>query len=130
MARIGLLPTPLDIDLYSGDSFTASFQFNDDSDPPGAVDLSSYTFNAQVRSDQTDTGTPTTFSIDTTGAASGTIVIHLTPAQTTALLLARPGGSKAAGLTWDLQRTVTGSSDDVRTLFAGTVTITLDRTRL
>jgi hypothetical protein len=134
---VGLLPAVLDIAIYSGDLCEIPFVFNDEGDPlavppvdPAPIDMSGFSFAAQIRLTQTDVSAAAgVFSIDTSDAAAGRIVLTLTPAQTV-LLIPAAGGRTYVEYTWDLQRSATGDANDVRTLFAGTVKCYLDRTRL
>jgi hypothetical protein len=128
MPTVGLSPEVLNLLLYAGDQFVYTLEFADP-ETHAALDVSGYTFAAQIRTAQTAATSTATFSIDTTDADIGVIVVSLTPAQTAALCT--PGGGAATkAYTWDLQRTAVDDADDVRTLFAGTVTVTLDRTRI
>jgi uncharacterized 2Fe-2S/4Fe-4S cluster protein (DUF4445 family) len=63
-----------------------------------AVDVSTWTFAAKIRS-LSDNSVVTAFTVSTTQAASGIILISLTAAQTLAL---------ADSNRWDIERTVAG----------------------
>lgn len=100
------------------DSYAHEITFVDSNSAP--LDVSNRTWAAQVRSDPSSSGSPdATFSVDTTSAATGIIVLALTTTATAAL---QPGRAYR----WDLQATV---GSDVTTMVAGSVTVVQDVTR-
>lgn len=111
-------PARRDLVIVRNDSYAHEITFVDDLAAP--LDVSNRTWAAQIRSDPTSTGTAdAVFSVDTTSAASGVIVLGLTTTDTAALRANRT-------YRWDLQAT-TGS--DVTTMVAGSVTVVQDVTR-
>ena len=128
MVAIGDAPVALDLLIYVGDRFRHTLVFSD-AETGDPEDVSGWSFAAQVRLNATDIGTPlATMTFDTSMANVGLVVMQLLPAQTTPMLL--PSESKSTKTaTWDMQMTEIADATNVRTPFAGSVTITLDRTR-
>lgn len=123
---VGQDPEDLPLSIYCGDRWEHPFHFVDEAGDP--VDVSGYSWAAQVRTSQTASSAEADFSFDTTDAVTGVVVMYLTKADTAALLT--PGeGKSSKSLTWDLQRTLIADPEQVRTLYSGAVTVTLDRTR-
>lgn len=108
-------PGTRNLDIYRGDTYFHYITFNDGSAP---IDMSAGTWLAQIRPGLR-AEVVATFTVDTTSAATGVIVLRLTPEQTAAL-------TTHSSLNWDLQRTV---DDNVETLLAGTVTTRGDVSR-
>lgn len=104
------------LSIYAGDDYSHTITAVDGD--AVAVDLSDRTWTAQWR-EYAAASTAVDFSVDTTNAATGVLVLSMTAAQTATL-------SRAG--TWDLQGTYTADSA-VETLLAGTVTCTKDVTR-
>jgi hypothetical protein len=137
---VGRIPAAVALDVYSGDRWQQKFKFTDGGDHNGdgiaedpnnplAKDVSGYTFTAQIRPTRFDTSSsPTAFSVDTTNAATGIIVLTLSPAQTAALLT--PSEQKSSkGYVWDLQAVKASDTSDVETWYQGDVVVWLDVTR-
>ena len=114
------LPGKFDIAAYRGDTKEWTVTFEDDSTPPAAVDMSAWTWLAQIRSnlDEPDS-VIATFDVDDTDAATGTLVITL-PATEAANLVTTNG---KATYYWDLQGT---DAAVVKTWLAGKVKVTGD----
>ena len=110
-ARVEVLPAPVDLILYRGDSFTATFQLRTGGQP---VDLSGSLVSASVNYPDGRWMQ----DMDATVIEVGTVQITLTAGQTLAL-----GGGVGV---WDLQ-VVTGP--EVRTWIRGRVSIAQDVTR-
>jgi len=75
--------------------FSESLTFYSDACFSTTLDVSDYTFQAQIRATDTSSTVIATFTIDTTDAATGNIVLSLTAAQTLALT--------AGSYFWDLR---------------------------
>lgn len=128
MVAIGKMPVVVDLLIYAGDDFRHTLVFTDPlTGLP--VDVSGWLYVAQIRNAATDTGSPlASMTFDLSMANVGLVGMLLVPTQTTALLL--PAENKSTKtLTWDLQMTDALDATKVRTPFAGSVTVTLDRTR-
>lgn len=76
-------PATLHLEMYRGDDYVHQLMFTNNASPPAALDVSDYTFSAQIR-DRPEKGTVllATFDIDTTDAEDGIIVLSLPPAAT------------------------------------------------
>lgn len=92
-------PATRDLALYRGDDYAHQITFVDAQTHPEPIPVDDYTFKAEIR-DRPENGTVVyaTFSIDTSQASEGIIVLHLTASQTRI-----PSGY------WDLQATISGS---------------------
>ncbi len=92
-------PATVDFELYRGDDFYYQFVFTNNQDPPIPLNLSEYTFKAEIR-DRPEYGKIiyATFDIDTTDASDGIIVLNLSAAATRI-----PPGY------WDLQVSLDGN---------------------
>lgn len=122
-------PTPFNLGIYRGDSFTRTFEvIQVSSSTP--LDLSGSAFAASVRKFPDATGTTSDplvdFTVDTTQASSGRITITLLNLQTATLgsgaaLTDSPVISLGA---WDLEETRTDTT--VFTWLVGRVTLTED----
>jgi hypothetical protein len=112
------LPAPFDIAAYRGDTKEWTLNFADDAGV--AVDMSAWSWLAQVRSSRDEPDTVVaTFTVTDTDAATGTLTLTL-PAAQSALLLTTGG----KGLYyWDLQGT---DSTVVKTWLFGKVKVTGD----
>src|SRR5690349_1011493 len=108
--------TTYDITITHGDSYSLPITFADSDSNP--IDLSSSTFRAMIRQKYTS-AVLTSFSIDTTNAATGVIVLSLTPDQTSALPVTKDDASNV--LHYDLE--VTYAVDNVQTEIGGTLTL-------
>jgi len=75
--------------------FSESFTFYTDTCRTTTLDVSDYTFRAQIRATDTSTTVIALFTIDTANAATGNIVLRLTAAETLALT--------AGSYFWDLR---------------------------
>ena len=128
MPSVGLSPDSLDLVVYVGDDWDVPIDFDDGEDPPVAVDMSGWTsWAAHIKDRQTTTDPLVEITVDTTDAATGRIVLSIAAADTRDLISDPSARSTFSG-TWDLQ--ATSPTGKKRTLFAGTVTATLDRTRV
>lgn len=109
-------PAPRDLEIYRGDDYAHKITFVDNSDPPEPLNLSGYTFKAQIR-DRPENGISvlSSFTIDTSDAASGIITLHLNAAETEI-----PSGY------WDLE---VNDGSVTQTWLRGKVTMSGDVTR-
>jgi hypothetical protein len=115
---ISTLPAELDMTIYAGDTLTIQFKFTDNATNP--VDMTG-TWTASIRANPGDPDPPiTTFTVDSSQAATGIITITL-PSAASAVLPTGPP------LVWDLEQTIGTTS--VRTTHRGTITVTEDVTR-
>lgn len=106
MTSLALTPASLDLTVVRGDSFAESFTF---SQSGSALNLSTYTFRAQVRAERSaDATLLASFTVGTGSAASGVVSLSLNTATTVAL---DPGR-----YWWEFEWTV-GST--VRTMLGG-----------
>lgn len=117
-ATVSAKPAGLDIELYSGDDFSMPIQLKS-GNPAVGIDLTGWTFLAQIRSRESDNellGTFTCTPADQSESDNLGIVILSISAEDSADLSI---GSR--GAQWDLQ----GTSDagKVRTYLAGEVSI-------
>lgn len=115
-------PGRYDLSITRGDDYQKTIFFLMQSEDSNGNDIlteqdySAAEWSAQYRRNADDTQ-PVDFTIDTTNAASGVIVISLTAAQTAVL--------KCDGV-WDLQRVLAGNTS---TRIAGTARLIRDVTR-
>lgn len=105
-------PGRRDLSIYRGDTFVHRVQFNDIAGV--GVDVSTFAWLAQLRGRDVSM----TFTIDSTGAGAGLILLTLSAAQTAGL---RPGG-----YSWDLQRTI-GTA--IETMLYGVAVVSGDVSR-
>lgn len=106
MTSLALTPATLDLTVVQGDTFAESFTF---SRSGAAMNLSTYTFQAQVRSERSSSAyLLATFTVGTASASTGVLSLSLSAATTSAL---DPGR-----YWWEFEWTV-GSS--VRTVLGG-----------
>lgn len=106
MTSLALTPATLDLTVVQGDSFAESFTF---SQSGSTLNLSTYTFRAQVRSERSSSASLlATFTVGTGSASTGVLAVSLSAATTSAL---DPGR-----YWWEFEWTV-GSS--VRTVLGG-----------
>jgi hypothetical protein len=106
MTAVDLSPARLDLTIVAGDSFAESVTF---SQSGAALNLSSYSHRAQVRSERSGSANLlATMTVGTASAATGVIAFSLTATQTAAL---DPGR-----YCWEYEWTV-GST--VRTMLGG-----------
>lgn len=76
-------PAIRDLALYRGDDYAHEITFTDAADPPEPMDLTGYTFLAQIRDrPENSSVVRATFTIDTSEAVDGKIVLHLNAAST------------------------------------------------
>ena len=94
------LPAVRDLEITSGDDFSLELYFDADGSP---MDLTTGVVLSQIRLTADAAGYLAQFAVDMTDAATGTIIISLTEAETAALDLKR-----LANAVWDLQITLSG----------------------
>lgn len=111
-----MLPGTLNIEMMDGDGYRNTLTFTDSDDD--ALDLSSYTFSAQIRKNP-KAEDAVSFIIDDTDADTGVIVISLTGDQVRSLF---------HKCMWDMEYVI-GDSDPT-TVLKGTITIYSDITRV
>jgi hypothetical protein len=116
MATVKVLPAKLNYSMTRGDDFAAEFTIKE-GDPLAAVDVSSRTYTAQVRSSADSTTVVATFSVDMTDAATGVVVLRLADTVTDDL---------SGTYVWDLQQDTAGV---IRTLVGGSFAVLKDVTR-
>jgi hypothetical protein len=115
---VGTEPGSLDINVYRGDK-VGPLQFT----PTAPVDLSGYTWLAQIRATKDEPATVVaTFTVDASGASTGVIALTLPHAQSA--LLATTDGR--ATYFYDVQATNVSDATDVKTWFAGKIKVTGD----
>lgn len=79
---VDLRPATLDLYVYSGDSLSVTVNFVDSAGEP--VDVSAQTWTAKYRTTR-DAVTAISFTINSAGAATGTLILTLTTAETASL---------------------------------------------
>jgi len=103
MSQLMLAPATVDLEIYQGDGVSIQITATDAS---GAAMNVTGTTIAYIRQNRTDTGTPTlAFTVDTTNAATGILLLSLTGAQTATL---SSGTNDPWRGFWDVQWTVGG----------------------
>lgn len=75
-------PASRDLEVYAGDKYDHEITFQDADSAPLAL---SGTWRAQIRAKKTDADPLVSFTIDTTNAATGVLLLSLTKEQTVAL---------------------------------------------
>ncbi len=110
-------PASRDVEIYRGDTWAHSIDFEDANSAP--VNMSGKTWLCQVRASTESSTVLATVTVDTTNAATGTLVLRLTAMQTADL--------PTQVLRWDLQETTGGT---VTTWLAGRLTVTGDVSRV
>jgi hypothetical protein len=125
VARLNLLPEPLDLSLYAGDGIQFRMICTNVAGAP--VDISG-DVKAQIRVKKDDPDPPVvTFSVNTVDASIGIIYLSLTGAQTQALM-SNPAMADGRFIgVWDVQWTKAGSQP--RTICVGQVEVVGDVTR-
>jgi hypothetical protein len=115
-----LLPKRIDLKVYKGDSYSFTFNIQDEAQTP--VDLSGGTPVVEVRTvSNGNIGTVVggTVSVDNTNFATGVVVINFTPAHTNAYGVALEP-SYVDYLLWELEITLSGV---VRTYLGGRINV-------
>jgi hypothetical protein len=123
VATLSLVPQQVDLALYAGDGAALRITVRNTESPPAPLDLTG-AVTAQIRHARPDAAPLVDFTVDAAEAASGVVVLHLTGAQTAALV---NGTGEAFKGVYDVQWTPEGS--EPVTLVQGAVTCTLDVTR-
>ena len=108
----------MDIEIYAGDGVSITLNA---ANPNGTAMNLTGTVIAQIVNERTDAAPMVSFTVDTTNAATGKLVLSLTGAQTATLL---SGNLDPFRGFWDVQWT--GSGAQPLTLLQGTVTCDLD----
>jgi hypothetical protein len=123
-----VLPGKYDFAAYRGDTKEWTIEFADDATPPAPVDMSGWTWEAQIRAtlDEPDS-IVATITVDHTDAATGTLGLTLPAAQSDNLVTGPAAGFDPgkARYYWDLQGT---SGSVVKTWLAGKVDVKGDVT--
>lgn len=101
------MASALSLSVLKGDDLTRSFTIKDENDNP--IDITGWTFLAQLRVRPSDAAVVETWTVTITNAAGGAFDMKLTAAKTGAMT---PGT-----YVWDLQRT--DAAGDILTLLAG-----------
>lgn len=108
-------PRRADIFGYRGDDLIAKYQFRDGAGAP--IDITTWSFDAQVRTSKDDATIVQTLTCDKVDAANGRLDVSLASALS---------ASMQGNYVWDLQRTLDGL---IRTLMGGKFSIDGDVTR-
>lgn len=111
-----MTPGTLNLSVVAGDGYSHTISFVDSDG--NAINVSSYEHRAQIRARYNAT-TATDFAIDETSAASGSITLSLSAAQTRTL--------RVGVLVWDLERQADGAEPE--TILAGVFRVRPDVTR-
>lgn len=116
------LPGKYDFAAYRGDTKQWTIDFADDATPPVAVDMSAWSWEAQIRAtlDEPDS-IVATLTVDETDAAAGSLTLTLPAAEADNLVTV----DGRATYYWDLQGT---DGTVVKTWLAGKVKVTGDVT--
>lgn len=117
MATVKVIPAKLNYTIVRGDDFADEVTIKEGGPPAVAVDVSTRTYTAQIRS--TPDGTVVaSFSIDMTSAATGVVGYTLADTVTDDL---------AGAYVWDFQQVTAGGI--TRTLMGGSFVVNKDVTR-
>ena len=111
-------PTTFDLELYASDTFGLQITFVDGNGD--AIDKSDYEFSAQIRKNRWDDVALVDLDVDTSSAASGTIIVGLAASQVT---------TELHNGYWDLQQADSAATPNIRTLLQGAVYCDQDVTR-
>ena len=114
---ISAVPQEVDLVLYRGDDFRLPAEFSDAAGAP--INMTGWTFRAQVRERAGSIATPVILAVDTANAATGRLVIVFDRATTANL----PTTSE-----WDLEATF-GVDGQRRTYLRGKITMRGDVSR-
>jgi len=118
VSQLSLAPVETDLELYAGDGVSITLTATN---PNGtAMNLTGVVI-AQIVNERTDSAPLVSFTVDTTNASTGRLVLSLTGAQTATLL---SGNLDPFRGFWDVQWT--GAGAQPLTLMQGTVTCDLD----
>lgn len=116
-ATINLLPTVLNLAIYSGDGLRLRLIVKDSAQAP--VPLGPLSISSQIRQTRADADPKATFGVDLTDEASGIAIISLTGEQTASL-------ANFNGV-WDVQWKPIDA--EPRTILQGSLTCESDVTR-
>lgn len=116
-ATINLLPTVLNLSLYSGDGVRLRLTVKDSAAAP--LPLGPGSITSQIRQTRADATPVATFDVDLTDEATGIVILSLTGEQTAAL-------ANFKGV-WDVQWQP--AETEPRTILQGNVTCETDVTR-
>jgi hypothetical protein len=123
MTQLSLAPQELDLELYAGDGVALQIVAKDAAG--AAVNLTG-TITAQIRMTKSAPGSPLlAFTVDSTNAATGILILRLTGAQTATLIVGL-GDDGFRGY-WDVQWQASGS--EPTTLLRGIVLCDTDVSR-
>lgn len=126
MADVTYLPVVVNVTGKAGDRVRWKITVSDDGGP---LDWSGYEFEAQIRREAADLGSPvTTIVIDDSLASVGELTLTV-PAVTTASMLPASSGRSQDSWVWDMQRILIADSTDVRTTHGGAFNLLMDVTR-
>ncbi len=117
--NVGIVPAPVNLTIEQGNTWSAQLAFADGNHTP--INLSGYTFAAQVRPSYSSSAVTATFTCTVTDAAGGLMTISLTSTQTAALLAPSKGQ-------WDLWMYQTSPATALR-IMAGDVFVIARVTR-
>lgn len=116
-------PVEVDIDIYKDRDFKKTIVVNDSASTP--IDLTDWTFEAQLRPTLGSTTLLADFTIDTSGVVSGTLILSLQDTDTIDLEVVNPItlGSVVTSATaaWDMA--VVDTLGDRYSLIVGVATI-------
>lgn len=139
MAQLGRKPAKQDLYIRTGDIWSFPLLFNDkgdhnrdgiieDPNNPLPLNVSGYTFTAQLKNKANDSTAIKTFSFTMTDAATGKVIMNMSAADTTALLLPHEN-RLTRDYVYDLQAVLTATPTNIQTWLYGDVTVELDVTR-
>lgn len=122
------LPGTYNFAAYRGDTRELTLTFADTSTPPAPVDMSAWTWEAQIRATKDEPDSViATITVDDADANIGTLVLTLSADESANLVTGEAAGFASGKATyfWDLQGT---QGAVVKTWLAGKVSVTGDVT--
>jgi hypothetical protein len=111
--NVGIVPAPVNLTIEQGSTWSVSLTFTDGNKQP--IDLTLYTFTAQIRPSYSSTTVTATFTCTVTDPTHGVATLSLTSDQTAALPAPFTGQ-------WDLWMSTTSPATALR-IMAGNVTV-------
>jgi nitrogen fixation protein FixH len=111
--NVGIVPATVNLTIEQGNTWSASLTFTDGTGT--AINLTGYTFTAQIRPAYSSSTVTATFTCTVTDAIHGVMTLSLTSDQTAALPAPFTGQ-------WDLWMSTTSPATALR-IMAGNVTV-------